>query len=233
MNPTQQQQAKSALDELLEGKDDGFKYRVLNAIVKTGVKPSDPIFMLLAETVPFRLTIEDVPEAIDTVLKRWFAEVEKVHDTVEVDIVRRQETAIADAASNLVSENLEQAKAAIRQEKAEDFFRSILPAAGVLTAAFFVGAIAGVGIPRLVQPPLDPSAPRQLTLEEANALQWIKTDEGRLAKKIMDCTGDYLLSGQCEKDVKELKVNLTMNNRKAHSGFCILWVKPFGERNLK
>ncbi len=142
MNLTQQEQAKSALDELLEGKDDGFKYRVLNAIVQTGIKPSDPIFMLLAETVPFRLTIEDVPEAIDTVLKRWFAEVEKVHDTVEVDIVRRQETAIADAASNLVSENLEQAKNAIRQEKAEDFFRSILPAAGVLTAAFFVGAIS-------------------------------------------------------------------------------------------
>ena len=31
-----------------------------------------------------------------------------------------------------------------------------------------------------------------------------------------DWNGDYLMSGQCEKDVKELKVNLTMNNKKAN-----------------
>ena len=94
-------------------------------------------------------------------------------------------------------------------------------------------ATAGIGIPRLIQPPLDPSGLRQLTLEEANAVQWVKSDEGRLAKKIIEWNGDYLKSGQCEKDVKELKVNLTLNNRKADSSFCILWVKPFAERNFK
>ena len=139
---------------------------------------------------------------------------------------------MAEAASVLVKENLETVKSSYQQQRNLDFFRSILPASVVLAAAVVVGTIAGVGIPKLLQPPQDPAGPRQLSLEEASALQWVKSDDGQLAKNIMEWNGDYLKSGQCETDVHSLGVTLSVNNSKAEKGFCILWIKPFSERNI-
>jgi hypothetical protein len=85
---------------------------------------------------------------------------------------------------------------------------------------------------------LDPTGPRQLTLEQAEALQWAASAEGKFARSFMSWNQDLLSrdrTGQlaCANEVKRLGVTLEMlPDRKATAGFCTLWVQPPNQREF-
>ena len=86
--------------------------------------------------------------------------------------------------------------------------------------------------------PRDPTGPRQLTLEQAKALDWATSAEGQFSRKLMHWNQDLLSrdrNGQlvCANEVNRLGVTLEMlPNRKATAGFCTLWVQPPNQREF-
>ena len=65
-----------------------------------------------------------------------------------------------------------------------------------------------------------------MVLDEAQALQWAMSQEGRLARNLMKWNQGWLNDGKCEELASDLGIKLTLNGKLAQNGFCVLWVKP-------
>jgi hypothetical protein len=117
------------------------------------------------------------------------------------------------------------------QQEARRLFTSIVPAAGLVIAILGLGVILGMSIPPWLGGGL--SQPQRLTMNQLEALHWAESKEGKFARNLMKWNAGYLDNFECHKDVQSLKVTLTQGNRKASSGFCILWTVPPNERKFE
>jgi len=220
------------LDLAIRGKDDAFKARVWEIVVQTGIDPDDPAFLMLVATGRLEVLLEDSPQEMETMFDQWQTQLYDRLQTYEKVAIKGHQKAIAQTVSAL-----------IRRTEFERAIHSVpsLIAAGVLllvTAGLggFLG-IAGLSWYQASRP-LDPTGPRQLTLEQAKALDWATSAEGQFSRKLMNWTHDLLSrdrNGQlvCTNEVKRLGVTLEMlPSRKATAGFCTLWVQPPNQREF-
>lgn len=259
------EQAYRAICKLFENKNDDFKLQVLDAIVSTGVAIDDPVFMLLAQVVPFRLSLEVVPIEIKVVLDdfndRLIARIKQVQPITAQEL-EQFKNEIKELLPKSLSNNNELQNLIISIDSLQDNIKSTisetietklsnklknLPTQGsplvggwksnaillaiALSFASISSALAWKAGTLSIA--VDPGGPRPLTLEEVELLNWAKSDRAKKAKEIVNWNGEYLLSGACQKDAKQLGVVLTMNGRTAQEGFCVLWVKPYKERGWK
>ena len=123
-------------------------------------------------------------------------------------------------------------------EKIKGSFWSLVFGGSMALALLGIGGVVGFGAAiSFARPKLDPSGPRQLTLEEASALEWAMSDEGRFAKEFMKWNDSLLASSGgdrfCERDAESLPVALTIEGKEAINGFCALWVVPPGNRSFQ
>jgi hypothetical protein len=220
------------LDLAIRGKDDAFKARVWEIVVQTGIDPDDPAFLMLVATGRLEVLLEDSPQEMETMFDQWQTQLYDRLQTYEKVAIKGHQKAIAQTVSAL-----------IRRTEFERAIHSVpsLIAAGVLllvTAGLggFLG-IAGLSWYQASRP-LDPAGPRQLTLEQAKALEWATSAEGLFASNLVNWNQDLLSrdrNGQlvCTNEVKRLGVTLEMlPNRKATAGFCTLWVQPPNQREF-
>lgn len=77
-----------------------------------------------------------------------------------------------------------------------------------------------------------PGEPVHLTEEQAEALPWATSGEGKFARNLMKWNSDSLTNLECKKDVKRLGVTLEVAGRSATSGFCTIWVEPPKQRKF-
>lgn len=114
---------------------------------------------------------------------------------------------------------------------------SLLTPAALPIAIFGVVMVTiGVGLgwagTQLAKPELAPGAPRQLTLDEAEALRWAKSREGKLARNLVQWNDDLLANLDCTKDVDRLGVTLNVQGKPSTFGYCALWVVPPEQRKF-
>lgn len=262
---TKYRQEYEAISKLFEDKHDDFKVKVLETIVTTGIAVDDPVFLLLAQSVPLRLSIEEVPQVIKSVLDRWVSQVETLKlittddlanlrseliDAINNSSVKVDNKELLDRINSLddnfksivdttIKENLAELHKKLPQSPNQAVSKRLVSVPSLLVSTVIV-ALTSAGIAWFTgnmqgksSVAFAPGGPVNLTLEEAELLSWAKSDRGQLARNIMLWNGDYLSSGQCEKDAKALGVTLTMNTKKATDGFCIVWTKPYKQRNFK
>jgi hypothetical protein len=110
--------------------------------------------------------------------------------------------------------------------------RSLVVAAGILLTTLGIGALMGwMGLlwsqERFV---LGESV--HLTQEQAEALRWAASAEGKLARNLMKWNSDSLANLKCKKDVRRLGVTLEVAGKPATSGFCTR-VEPGEKRKFK
>jgi hypothetical protein len=72
-----------------------------------------------------------------------------------------------------------------------------------------------------------------LTQEQAEALRWATSGEGKFARNLMRWNLDSLTDLECKKDVRRLGVTLEVAGRAATSGFCTIWVESVEKRKFK
>jgi hypothetical protein len=159
-----------------------------------------------------------------------------------------QSKSIADSVNHLV-------KGAAYEKVSHDIF-ALIQAGSILLGAIGIGMFIGLAITKLDSANAIASGePRKLTLEEAKSLdwglgeagrfgrnnpefmRWARSDEGRYARQLMQWNQTLLSDvgwGErlCERDAKELGITLKVDGREAKSGFCVLWTKPPGQRQL-
>lgn len=71
-----------------------------------------------------------------------------------------------------------------------------------------------------------------LTQEQAEALRWATSAEGKFDRDLIEWNSDSLTNLECKKDVKRLGVTLEVAGRPTISGFCTIWVESVEKRKF-
>ena len=213
----------SLLDKVLEGKDPEFQARVLDIVARFGLKPSDPLFLIMVSVGQLQLLLEQSPKDLDALFNQWSEALYDKLQTAERVAVKGQQTAIAAAVKSLIQKT--------EWEGRSRLFSSVIPAAGLLSAAIGVGILLGMSVPVWLGGGYV-TQPRRLTLTQAEALRWAESREGQLARSVMKWNAGSLDNLDCLNDVKRLRVTLKVQGREAQSGFCVLWTQPPSQRQF-
>jgi hypothetical protein len=210
----------SILEDLLDGRSEDFKERVLTVVAKMGLGVNDPAFLFAVALGQLEILLKDSPQSMSRLFNVWTSELRKTLDLAETVLVQQQKEAIAKAAAELIQ----------RHEDIESrrLWRSIVPAAGIVLGAAGLGFVAGVTVPPYLQGGLV-DKPVQLTRDQVDALDWAMSKEGERARDLMKWNAGYL--DGCEEQAKALGVQLSWGVREAQSGFCVLWVQPPSKRS--
>jgi hypothetical protein len=226
--------AKSALDYLLISEPDYVKTKVVEVLTQYNLNSDDPAFILMAATGRLQALLEEKPKDMNALFEQWrdevYRQVANYREGLkeyERTALEAQKTAIAHTVHTLIR------KTAIDQfmhqlSATSTIFAGVL----LLVAATFGGGLGwAYAQARQAQVTQDPSGKRQLTLDEANALKWAASGEGKFAKDLMEWNRDLLSRNwqgrlECEEQAKKLGVTLKLGEKKVRSGFCTLWIKP-------
>jgi hypothetical protein len=210
---------ESYLNRLLEGKDADFQRRVLAIAVEHGLSTSDPLFLIMLATGQLQVLLEDKPNELDDLFKRWS---EAIYDHLEKakrTAVSGQEVEIRKMVDRLIQHC---------ESKERSRLRVMLPAMGLLVSAIAFGVLTGLSVPVWLDGGYVAGKPKLLTVAEVENLRWMKSDRGRLAWNIVTWNSESLSNLNCtnnseQKAVvnKEKRQNITRQ-----SDYCLLRVKP-------
>jgi hypothetical protein len=224
----------------LDGQDERFKNKVYELVVELKLDPDDPLFLMLVATGRLDLLLEEHPGELSTLFDQWEERVygqlqhyQQGLEQYERTAVKAQQKAIAESVHTLIRKTT--------FDKLVHTFSaaSTVIASTLLLVAVGVGGALGIAWSQAQQAQMvyAPSQPRQLTLEEANALHWAMGADGRFAKHLLEWNRDLLnVQGKtlpCEQQTKQLGVTLELQGQKASQGACVLWVRPVGDRQLQ
>lgn len=216
------------LAEALKGKSEDFKRRVLDFAFRSGLSQDDPLFLVLVATGQLEAMLEDAPETLQLLFKTWNRDLANNLEKVEQVAVERQKVAIDRAAQALIHESL------LREGR--NIINSVFPATVVFFLIFGVGFIAGISIPPWITSVLGGGYTQvqstTLTWKELEVMKWGMSSEGKFARNLINWNRGYLENGECVKDAQRLGVVLSQYQRKAKSGFCLIWTVPAQERKF-
>jgi hypothetical protein len=218
---------KSLLDIALEGQSEEYRRQVLELAFKGKIEPTDPIFLILLAAGRLEVLIQESPkpEDFELAFDRWVARINKTLASYERVAVEKQEGQIAEAVNSLVRQT------ALRRVATSA--RSLVVAAGVLLTTLGIGALMGWMGLLWSQEGFAPGELVHLTQEQAEALRWVTSGEGKFARNLMRWNADSLTNLEYKKDVKRLGVTLEVAGRPATSGFCTIWVEPVQKRKFR
>ncbi len=210
---------ESLLSEFLGDKDDIFKAKVLNIVVKHGLPSNDPLFLLLFATSALQVMLEEAPSALHLSLE----EARQTQEKIARDATRLTQSEIAKATKELITKT--EALQLSRPSKV------LIPGLSLFAIVFGLGLLSGVALTFSLNQLS--SSGRVLSISEAATLDWAKSVEGTYAKNLWEWNKPYLQSGNCLKDIQQLGVKLTFGTKTATSGICALWVVPPNERQYQ
>ena len=169
----------------LDGQDERFKNKVYELVVELKLDPDDPLFLMLVATGRLELMLEEHPGELSTLFDQWEERVygqlqnyQQGLEQYERTAVKAQQKAIAESVQSLIRKTT--------FDKLVHTFSaaSTVIAGTLLLVAVGVGGALGIAWSQAQQAQIvyAPGQPRQLTLEEANALHWAMGADGRFAK---------------------------------------------------
>lgn len=218
---------KSLLDIALEGQSEEYRRKVLELAFKGKIEPTDPIFLILLATGRLEVLIQESPkpEDFELAFDRWVGRINKTLASYERVAVEKQEGQIAEAVNSLVRQT--------QLRRVATSAGSLVVAAGILFTTLGVGALMGWMGVLWSQGEFAPGEAVHLTQQQAEALRWATSGEGKFARNLMRWNSDSLTNLECKKDVLRLGVTLEVAGRPATSGFCTIWVEPVEKRKFK
>ncbi|MEM9505801.1 MAG: DUF6753 family protein [Cyanobacteria bacterium P01_E01_bin.43] len=213
------------LEELLGQVDEKTEAQIRRIVSAFGIDENDALFLLLLSNSSVQVLLEQAPNSF----RQTF---EHAHQRV-LDSIEQYEQAARRGVERQVSESVKELIQKAGAAKAQVTIKSLIGAGAIAIGLISFGVFGGWGYSqwRQSQIKMAPGAPRQLTLNEAEALDWATSSEGQYARQILEWNED-LLGGDCQQQVKDLGVTIQMGTRKAKSGFCLLWTQPPSEREF-
>lgn len=209
-----QAKTENFLNRLLEGKDADFQRRVLAITVEHGLSTNDPLFLVMLATGQLQVLLEDKPNELDNLFKRWS---ESIYDQLEKakrTATSGQEIEIRKMVDRLIKYS---------ESKERSRLKVMIPALGLLIAAIGFGVLAGLAVPVWLAGGYAPIKPRKLTVAEVEILQWSKSSEGKLARRIMSWNSESLTNLNCTKvDAQRI---IAAKEKRGAGDYCLLRVK--------
>ncbi|CCQ56284.1 DUF6753 family protein [Crocosphaera watsonii] len=218
------QEVTTLLGELLENQDEEFVRKLMTIVFKLGLNPNDPMFVILGALGNLEFLIEQAPAALQQQFTEWRDDIGKLQAQEHKQAIANYKKDISNAVNELLN---------ITDKRSSRSIRSLIPASAILLSTFCLGMFAGITVPPWVQGKLGGGYSNanhsQLTHNQVSALNWAMSNEGKYARQIMKWNQGYL-GDNCEKDVQELGLKLSYGTQERSNGFCVVWVKPPGER---
>ena len=209
-----QAKTENFLNRLLEGKDADFQRRVLAITVEHGLSTNDPLFLVMLATGQLQVLLEDKPNELDNLFKRWS---ESIYDQLEKTkrtATSGQEIEIRKMVDRLIKHS---------ESKERSRLKVMIPALGILSSAIGFGFLAGLAVPVWLAGGYAPVRPRKLTVAEVEILQWSLTPEGKLARDIMTWNSESLTNLNCTK-VNAQRI-IAAKEKRGAGDYCLLRVK--------
>ncbi|GJD19879.1 hypothetical protein RIVM261_048350 [Rivularia sp. IAM M-261] len=209
-----QAKTENFLNHLLEGKDADFQRRVLAITVEHGLSTNDPLFLVMLATGQLQVLLEDKPNELDNLFKRWS---ESIYDQLEKakrTATCGQEIEIRKMVDRLIKHS---------ESKERSRLKVMIPALGLLSSAIGFGVLAGLAVPVWLAGGYAPVQPRKLTVAEVETLQWSNSPEGKLARRIMTWNSESLTNLNCTKvDAQRI---IAAKEKRGAGDYCLLRVK--------
>ncbi|MEA5536934.1 DUF6753 family protein [Crocosphaera sp. XPORK-15E] len=211
-----QGEVTTLLGELLENKDDEFVAKVMTLVFKLGVNPDDPMFVILGALGNLEFLLESAPAALQEQFKEWRQDIGKLQEQEHKKAISDYKKDISRAVGELIT---------LTEKRAKSSFKSLVPAGAILLGTFCFGAFMGITVPPWLE---GGYSNKKLTQTQAESLNWAMSGEGKYARQIMEWNKGYFAN--CEQDVQKLGVKLSYGTQERINGFCVVWVKPPGQR---
>ncbi|PSB02791.1 DUF6753 family protein [Merismopedia glauca] len=219
-----QMQPKSLLDDFLAEQPTELQNRILGLSLKLGIPTNDPFYVFLIVAGYVEGLLEDKPKQVDALFEDWEARLRADLELESQRALEQQNKAIKIEMIKATKELLNKSKLEQRQITWWNYFQG----GGVVLGAIAVGIVLGLAVPPWLEGGLTES--RKLTTVQSESLHWATSNEGKLARQIMDWNRDTLADRSCKEDAKKLKVTIVVGQKKAKSGYCVIWVVPARER---
>ncbi|NJN61211.1 MAG: hypothetical protein HC795_06520 [Coleofasciculaceae cyanobacterium RL_1_1] len=209
-----------------EENDPEVRSRILKMVNKLRIGENDPIFAVIFATGRLEMMLERAPRELNQTFENAHQQILGKLDGYEKAARRGVEHQVAQMAS-------EAGKSGCGTPVK---FPSWLAVAGGVSL-LAIGFILGAGAMKFQQSRVAyaPGEPRQLTLDEAKALEWATSSEGQYAHDLVRWNED-LLGGECQQQVEglvdEQGLTIQMGTKLARSGFCLVWTVPPDEREF-
>lgn len=209
-----QAKTENFLNRLLEGKDADFQRRVLAITVEHGLSTNDPLFLVMLATGQLQVLLEDKPNELDNLFKRWSESIYEQLEKAKRTATSGQEIEIRKMVDRLIKHS---------ESKERSRLKVMIPALGLLSSAIGFGVLAGLAVPIWLAGGYAPIKPRKLTVAEAETLHWSKSPEGKLARRIMTWNSESLTNLNCTKvDAQRI---IAAKEKRGAGDYCLLRVK--------
>ena len=227
----------SLLDQVLLGKDQIFVSKVLNLMMRCGIRPNDPVFLLMLAMGELELLLTNSPLLVEQTLLEFSESIEVLFTTYfgdsESATKKRFEAALAEQQAQVARAVTE----LVQHTRQEQFYgtmgalaRTIAPAMLGVFVSIGVGVVGTLQYHRLVMRTLIGNG--KLTPSQYSALTWAESEEGKYAKKLTEWNQGYL-GKSCREDAKNMGLKLNFGSRKVTEGFCVLFVAPPDKRKYE
>lgn len=223
----------SLMNEFLMNQPKDIQRRVRETVRIWGISEQDPYFLILIQCritqILYELTPNEIQKAFDhgmQELTQVFEQFnEKLFKQLKEEIDKQQKAAlnISLAKVNLaIAKVMEDNNISYKNRQfSPRVMGSMVTAASMLLTAFvcFIGGMT------FDSTALAKNRQAEADLREQSLISWAKSDEGKLAKRIVEWNED-LIGGECQKKVESLGITFQMGSAKATSGFCVVFVEP-------
>lgn len=226
------------MDEVLKYQPAEIKRKVRWLVDISGIRPDDPLFLMLLVGRINQVLFEKVPSDIEISFDAGRTKIagtleEYLHQLTreqEAVLVRHEKAALSiseakinQAIDRILAENDLHLKGRLSAKAWATLLTSLF---GCLV--FGVGGIGGYGWAKMQ---LQQEEATYLSREELNLLEWAKSKEGQLAKNLVSWNED-LVNQECQKKVEALNVTISIGTSKAQSGYCWIWTVPPQQRTF-
>jgi hypothetical protein len=209
----------SYLDIAINDYEPTVKAKIYEIVAKSGIPHDDPYIAIFLSNAQVAATIATGPTLIREALNKGF----------EVGIQKFAKSLSASMGEFKVKD-LETTGGCLAVAKkgapqGQSFFSLIAIAfigAGMLAIGLTAGIVSGLAIANAF-------SPNHPSPQTAKDLEWLASDEGKLARNLLDWNRDNLKA--CQQNQQNLKEALiVMNGKYVTKGLCALWILPDSQR---
>lgn len=228
-NLSEQQVTENSLkgtlvDEFLMHQPREVQIQVRETLRITGISPNDPYFLMLLQSrvtqILYQLTPNKIYEAFDLSQEKLLKLLNDFKTELKTELNQSQTGNSEKLALSVSTAKKARSSSVIW----ENFYvRSFCLFSLCLICSGAIGLF-------LNQTAIAKARKQNLAQKDQAILKWAKSEEGQVAKNIIDWNAD-LMSGDCKEKVKSLGISFQLENTKTTSGFCVLYVEPLNQRN--
>jgi hypothetical protein len=214
--------SKSYLDIAIHDYEPTVKAKIYEIVAKSGIPHDDAYIAIFLSNAQVAATIATGPTLIRDALNKGFeVGIQKFSKSLASSMreltVKGQEV----VSDRPIDPQSISKKSELRGTNHLSLSLISFIGAGMLAIGLACGIASGLAIAKVIPSSLNP--------QSAKDLEWLASDDGKLAKNILDWNKENLKS--CQQNQQNLREALiVMNGKYVTKGLCALWVLPDNQR---